>query len=121
MSTWFSVRARSEERLETLLSMAKQALVCLGENRRVVTVLSLLPPGLFTERDAFLKEVREQFAVILQLGPKDTITLQQKSERWQGMFVDYMDNSIEDGAVYTLVVTRAEVHNLTVLFREQLA
>lgn len=84
----------------------KEVLVQLGERNRVVK----LPTdcgGVQSEREVLLTEIRRTFADLL--SPSDSITLQIRDASWGSMFVDFFGDTIDNRAVFKLVVERGKV------------
>ena len=82
---------------------AKEVLVQLGERNRVVKLLTDCS-GVQSERDLLLTEVRRTFAD--QLSSSDSITLQIRDISWGGVFVDFFGETIDNRAVFKLVVEK---------------
>ena len=65
---------------------AKSVLVCLNENKREVS----FPEGLSVEEEKkeFLDAVHSVFSDLLPASPPAPLTVQVKSEEWDGEFID---------------------------------
>ena len=72
--------------------------VQLGELNRLIH-LQLPADDTRTERELLLSRIRNEFG-----GSDDHITLQmqRKNEMFKGLFLDYFDDSIEDGSIFKL-------------------
>ena len=79
----------------------KQVLVCFGERKRAVEFSS--GATVEAEKDSLLSAIREEYKDVLE--PESVIALQQKSEVWDGEFIDVGDAaSITDRSVVKIIV-----------------
>ena len=87
----------------------KQILVCFGERKRAVVFSS--GPTVEAEKVSLLSAIKEEYKDVLE--PESNIVLQQKSEVWDGEFVDVGDaTSITDRSVVKNIV-----RDLQIIFR----
>ena len=84
----------------------KEVLVKLGERNRVVK-LPIDYGGVHSECEMLLTEIRRTFADLL--SPSDLITLQICDTSWGNVFVDFFGETIDNRAVFKLVVEREQV------------
>ena len=84
----------------------KEVLVKLGERNRVVK-LPIDYGGVHSEREMLLTEIRRTFADLL--SPSDLITLQICDTSWGNVFMDFFGETIDNRAVFKLVVEREQV------------
>ena len=84
----------------------KEVLVKLGERNRVVK-LPTEYGGVHSERELLLTEIRRTFADLL--SPSDSITLQICDTSWGNVFVDFFGETIDNRAVFKLIVEREQV------------
>ena len=95
---------------EQAAAMAKRTVlivVQLGELNRLIH-LQLPENDTRTERELLLSRIRDEFGE--RIGGEDDITLQMqnKNEMFKGSFLDYFDNSIEEG-IFKLVLEKKNV------------
>ena len=72
----------------------------LGEYSRVIQ-LDSSPQG-STEKEMLYEKIRAAFCG--RIRGDDHLTLQKKDESWGGLFVDFLDDVIEDRSVFRVVV-----------------
>lgn len=91
----------------------KVVLVQLGEFNRLVTFET---SDECTERESFLTEVRRSFSK--KIGDQDKLTLQTQHSDWDGVYVDYFSDSIEDKSRFKLIVEQSTGNPSTVSLYE---
>jgi len=84
----------------------KEVLVQLGERNRVVK-LPTDCSGVQSEREVLLTDIRRTFADLL--SPFNSITHQIHNTSWGSMFVDFLGDTINNQAVFKLVIERGKV------------
>ena len=85
--------------------MAKKSVVVQLNNFN--RVISFSPETGVSERLLLLEAIREGFKE--RVGEGDRLTLQVKSEEWDGMYIDFFGETIEDRMKLRLVVEKPEV------------
>lgn len=85
--------------------MAKKSVVVQLNNFN--RVISFSPETGGSERLLLLEAIREGFKE--RVGEGDRLTLQVKSEEWDGMYIDFFGETIEDRMKLRLVVEKPEV------------
>lgn len=91
--------------------MAKRTVLVVvqfGELNRLIH-LQLLENDIRTECELLLSRIRDEVGG--RIGREDDITLQMqsKNEMFKGLFLDYFDNSIEEGSIFKLVLEKKKV------------
>ena len=86
-------------------STVKTVLVQYEQFNRVVKI-DCSPENLqgSTERQLLIRDVRKAFEE--RIGSDERITLQVKRKEWDGIFVDYFENELEDKSVMRLIVEK---------------
>ena len=95
------------------MAVRKSVLVQCGNFNRVVTFKcdeSRVAVGA-TERDLLCEAIRVSYSE--RIGPNDRLTLQAKSEEWDGMLVDFFEDDVQDKMTLMLVVEKPEVRRMT--------
>ena len=87
------------------MAAKKTVAVQLGEFNRVIQ-LECTQSGV-TERERLLLEVRAAYGD--RINPTDRLTLQIKDHEWQGMFIDFFGDDIEDRSIFRVLVEKSEV------------
>ena len=62
-----------------------------------------------TEREVLISRIRDEFGT--RIASDDCVILQVQSniEKFKGLFLDYFDDSIEDGSIFKVVLEKKEV------------
>lgn len=76
---------------------AKNVLVQLGEFSRIIQLVSTAL-GSSSEKDMLFEKIRGVYSDRIQAD--DRLTLQRKDDSWGGVFVDFIDEVIEDRSVF---------------------
>ena len=103
----------------TPCSTMKTILVQYGSFNRLVEVdCSPEKTAQASERTLLIQEIRQAFGE--RISSEDRITLQLKHVEWDGVFVDYFGDEIQDKSMMRLVVEKAEVclYALTLLGKD---
>ena len=82
--------------------MARKAVVVQLNNFNRVISFEPNPETQKTEQQLLLDAIREAYRE--RIGENDSLTLQVKSEEWDGMLIDFFGENIEDRMKFTLVV-----------------
>lgn len=90
-------------------AMAKTVVVQLGELNRLIQ-LQLSENDSRTEREVLLSRIRDEFGVRIGCDDHITLQLQCKNEMFKGLFLDFFEDSIEDGSIFKLVLEKKEVY-----------
>ena len=83
------------------MATTKTVVVQLGNFNRVIQFGSGDSGGA-TDHDLLLKEVRTAYKE--RIGPKDSLTLQIRDKEWDGMFVDFFGDDVEDRSIFRIVL-----------------
>ena len=73
--------------------------VKLSDFNRVIQFKSSTSEGL-TERDLLLKEVRAAYSDRIKLKPSNCLMIQIKHKDWQGKFIDFSADEVEDTSIF---------------------
>ena len=88
------------------MALRKSVIVQCGRFNRVVSFDVTRGTGK-TERELLCDAIRAAYSE--RIGPHDRLTLQVKSEEWDGMLIDFFGEEIEDRMKMTVVVEKPEV------------
>ena len=75
------------------MSTTKSVVVQCGAFNRIVSFSTAAPVGR-TERELLCEAIRVAYSE--RIGPNDRLTLQVRSQEWDGMLIDFFGDEIED-------------------------
>ena len=88
------------------MSTKKSVAVQLGSFNRVIQ-LDCSTNDCSTERELLVKEIRAAYGE--RIKPSDRLTIQIKDKEWDGMFVDFFGDQVEDRSIFRVIVEKTEV------------
>ena len=89
------------------MAVRKSVVVQCGSFNRVVAFKDATDE--WTERDVLEQAIHVAYGE--RIGPNDHLTLQVMSEEWDGMLIDFFQDTIQDRMKLTVVVEKAEVNS----------
>ena len=72
-------------------------------------IQSSYPAGVHTKRCYWARKTEVRAAYGDGINPTDHLTLQIKDHKWQGMFIDFFGDDIEDRSIFRVLVEKSEV------------
>ena len=89
------------------MSTTKSVVVQCGAFNRIVSFSTAAPVGR-TERELLCEAIRVAYSE--RIGPNNRLTLQVRSQEWDGMLIDFFGDEIEDKMkLFMVIVEKAEV------------
>ena len=91
-----------------VMATVKTVVVQLRDLNRLIQ-LQITENDEKTEREALLCRIRSKFGTRIDDDDDITLQVQSKIEKFQGIFLDYFDDSIEDGSIVKVVLEKKKV------------
>ena len=91
-----------------VMANVKTVVVQLRELNRLIE-LQLSENDTRTERDILISRIKDEFGGRIDSDDHITLQMQCKIEKFKGLFLDYFDDSIEDGSIFKIVLEKKKV------------
>ena len=85
----------------------KSVVVQCGTFNRVVAFETSVTDTGRSERELLEEAIRAAYSE--RISPSDRLTLQIKSDEWDGMLIDFFDDHVQDRMKLTVVIEKVEV------------
>ena len=90
------------------MANVKTVVVQLRDLNRLIQ-LQPLQSDATTEREALISRIKREFGERIDSDDHITLQLQSKFENFKGLFLNYFDDSIEDGSIFRIVLEKKKV------------